>query len=645
MSEGEDAPQVVEAAPEVPVDGEDPVAAEETSNENEGEVVQEQESSEAQATTHGDEHEKQEAVVDAMSDALEATARVSDEQTSEIAERTSASTQATGDAAAEAADTTETAVSTSDAAADTSQAQAMSEEQGVDDLEATQPAQNHTQEEEQDEEDLEDHPELNRIDVEFNIDNGAQTHRETFDLSTTIDQVAQVLAARFRVSTDDILLRSNGIECESAKTIEDHMTGDEKDGVFVVETLFANQQAISAPYTMPEVIEVRLEPQPGQDLPEVVYVKIVRENEKKPKAYLGGFKDKRYDLIYHHAWTQTKRKKKKEKALKFHRETQTIDTSTRSQQTTRESGTQMDRKDLYVDHSNDRVIVARPYFSAAQLEAVRQIEARNIQCFLRQCFAYRRVRRLRGDNEARKAKARDDEDVKQSQANLQHQKQIQRRMHPRTTTDFDVLHKELEAWRLHETARIKNSNMSDADKQEELKKLLAKEVKLLQTIDRLRVTASKENKFNVTKSNLEKMASPKEWRSSEGDVVEVETPFTTRAKELVELYNGLCLQELPKEERIDVLLHVKYTVDEFDCELTRDIISLIQREEDMLRRGRPEKALLGLRTRLSNLFLQFIETPSFNPEAAAFQRVAYVEVDSSSRKMGHIQSLLRNKTV
>jgi hypothetical protein len=56
------------------------------------------------------------------------------------------------------------------------------------------------------------------------------------------------------------------------------------------------------------------------------------------------------------------------------------------------------------------------------------------------------------------------------------------------------------------------------------------------------------------------MASPKEWASAGGDIVEVETPFTMRAKELVELYSGLTLTNLPKIQRVDVLLHVKYTV-------------------------------------------------------------------------------------
>jgi hypothetical protein len=119
------------------------------------------------------------------------------------------------------------------------------------------------------------------------------------------------------------------------------------------------------------------------------------------------------------------------------------------------------------------------------------------------------------------------------------------------------------------------------------------------------------------------MASPKEWQSSEGDLVEVCTPFTTRASELVELYNGLCLYNLSRTARIDVLLHVKYTVREFDCELTREIVELISREEDLLRRQRSSLSMEGLRKRLSNLFLQFVHTPQFNPESANFQQIPF----------------------
>lgn len=73
------------------------------------------------------------------------------------------------------------------------------------------------------------------------------------------------------------------------------------------------------------------------------------------------------------------------------------------------------------------------------------------------------------------------------------------------------------------------------------------------------------------------------------------------------------------DERLDVLLHVKWTVKEFDCNLSREIVELIDREADMLNRGRNPKAMDGLRRRIANLFLQFIETPEFNPEATRYQ--------------------------
>jgi hypothetical protein len=102
----------------------------------------------------------------------------------------------------------------------------------------------------------------------------------------------------------------------------------------------------------------------------------------------------------------------------------------------------------------------------------------------------------------------------------------------------------------------------------------------------------------------------------------VHTPFTTRAQELAQLYNGLRLNGLAIEERLDVLLHAKWTVKEFDCRLTRECVELIDREIDMLKRGRGESSLTGLRKRLGNLFLQFIETPEFNPESAQFKKTA-----------------------
>lgn len=60
---------------------------------------------------------------------------------------------------------------------------------------------------------------------------------------------------------------------------------------------------------------------------------------------------------------------------------------------------------------------------------------------------------------------------------------------------------------------------------------------------------------------------------------------------------------------------------EFAGQLSQDISDLVDREADLLNRGRPAKSMERLRERLGNLFLQFLENPDFNPRAAEFTRL------------------------
>lgn len=468
------------------------------------------------------------------------------------------------------------------------------------------------------------------ITVEISVLPEGYHHVESLHPHETVSYMKEILSDRFKIHPSNISLMYNDQEMESSQTVSSYKPADWIPGQTLPVTMtvkYAEERAevVAESYKMPDVVEVNLGPVNGEPSAEdqIVMVKIVRENLNREKPFLGGYRHGLTKKVYHHASSQTVRKRRVKGVPKNHRETQTVSTIERSQQTARESSTQMDRKDLYLDHSNDKVIFARKYFTAAQMTELRDRQAREIQCFLRQCFAWRRVRRLREaryEEEFKTAQEKEQEDLRNQ---AEHKRQIDRRMHPRTKEDFDILHKELEAWRLHETQRIKNSGLPKEEIHFQLEELLGKQVKLLQTIDRLKITASKENKKSQTKEMLEKMASPKEWATTDGDIIEVETPFTKRAEELVELYNGLCLTNLSKLQRVDVLLHVKYTVKEFDCDLTRNIVELILREEDLIRRGRSDKSLEGLRKRLSNLFLQFIDVPEFNPEAANFQRVPY----------------------
>jgi hypothetical protein len=378
--------------------------------------------------------------------------------------------------------------------------------------------------------------------------------------------------------------------------------------------------------SLPQVLKVNTSEE-GEEA-NYIYVQIIRESGSN-KPYQGGYRHKNTGKLLFHAASQTERLKSGEAKVKYSRDCQTVETAEMSVQSNREVATQMDRKDLYLSGASDRVLTAKPSIPGSEVLLQRERDSIVIQSFLRQCFAFRRVKRLKQQKENEiELEALELERVSALEA-AEKQRQIDRRMNPRTKKDFSILYAELEAWRLHETARIKqlyyeNSDGSSYSKHEmelALQELLAKEVKLLQTIDKLKIQAAKLNKVDNTKNELEIMASPKEWKSSEGDVVQVETPHTIRAKYLMQLYNALSLNKTNRNDRLDILLNVKNTVNEFPCPLTNEIIELIERELDLLRRQRAESSLAGLRLRLANRFLLWLKEPLFNPQATNFQMI------------------------
>lgn len=76
-----------------------------------------------------------------------------------------------------------------------------------------------------------------------------------------------------------------------------------------------------------------------------------------------------------------------------------------------------------------------------------------------------------------------------------------------TKEDFDILYQELELWRTNETSKIKNNtDLSEKQRKEAMKQLLDKEIELLQTIDRLKIQANKENREEKIQAFLKSMA-------------------------------------------------------------------------------------------------------------------------------------------
>lgn len=529
-------------------------------------------------------------------------------------------------------------------------------------------------------------PSATEVDIRFVIVPEGFSHTRRFKLAATVGQVKALSETDLRIPVANMKLIYAGDELVDEKTLEASSLKGGGLSQVELQIVYLEEHARPSNYIMPDILSVEV--QFGVDIPpKLIQVPIVRaQPEKKP--FLGGFRSRKTAIEFHHASSQTDPPAKVEVELlppsKFHRETQTAVQQTRSQITVREASTQIERGHVQAVAGNV-LVTPLPYFDSDMLADLRLHKAIDVQRYSRGWFARCQAAALRRQYDEVDEALRIAEHQQRKEVQERHKREIQRRMHPQTYSDFEVLYNELEAWRLQETKRsappayVLTSTSTSSTGSMSLSwtrsashslrsccsarvvhricphfrspiRLASsagrvragpahapgssatsgccvvclscrKEQKLLQTIDRLRLQASAENREKHIRWMLQLMSSPKRWQMSDGEVAQVHTPFTTRAKELMELYNGLMLPLLTVDERLDVLLHVKWTVKEFDCNLSRDIVELIDREADMLNRGRSEASLFGLRKRVANLFLQFVETPEFNPEAARFQKV------------------------
>ena len=187
----------------------------------------------------------------------------------------------------------------------------------------------------------------------------------------------------------------------------------------------------------------------------------------------------------------------------------------------------------------------------------------------------------------------EDQRLKEEEEN---KKEIERRTHPKTKNDFILLRKELDTWVKSETTRITASTLSEEDKTLAMQELLHKEISLLQTIEKLKIKANKENKNERIEKFLQKMSADKKWKRHDGHYINVATVFTKTAEKLEEQFKNLN-NTSSVDMRLKNLLEFKKLMESYyenhKCSLIQEIIALIERESDMLQRGRPDTSLEG----------------------------------------------------
>lgn len=376
-------------------------------------------------------------------------------------------------------------------------------------------------------------------------------------------------------------------------------------------------KAAQQDYHMPDVIAVRV--QMGSDSFHDVAVKIERPTFRKP--FLGGFKNRVTGVEFHNAGSQTVPKKRPEKGTTlFCRETQTVFERNRYQQTTNPTSTQMTKRGLYVSNMSDKLITPGKYLTAEEYHKRRLEAVIVLQKYFRRWHARNVVQNLKEKKRLRLAWEAQEELQRKKEKEDKLRMEQERKLNPKTKEDFELLYHALELWRQEETERI-NRTLTGAERKAALCGLLEQETELIASIGRHKLNADQDNQQKAVLRFLDKCAQPKRWKACDGKITEMDTQYTLRARELLEIYRSVSMNDIPKDERRDVLLLLRGTVKEHECKLTEEIVELIDRELDLMAREVKECNLEGLRKRICTLFLQYIKIPKFNPEVAKILKV------------------------
>ncbi|XP_004677228.2 PREDICTED: IQ and ubiquitin-like domain-containing protein [Condylura cristata] len=365
-----------------------------------------------------------------------------------------------------------------------------------------------------------------------------------------------------------------------------------------------------------QIITVKI--QTGTDEYQEVAVEIIKSDFHKP--FLGGFRHKITGAEYHNAGTQTVPKKTHQKNNVFSRDTQTVFQKKKLQQTTNNTSTQMTKIGVYVSNMTDKLVTPGKYISAEEYHAQRLEAVIIIQTYYRQWHAKGVVENIRRQKLLRLKWEAEEEERKIREKEKLMQLDYYRRHHPQTKEDFELLFNALELWRQEELACI-NQCYTGAERKARLCDLLEKETQLIASIGRHRYNANMANQEAAIQAFLDKCSAPKTWRTVSGKIIELDTQFTIRARELQTIYKCIMLKNISQDERLDVLLTLKHTVKEHDCKLTQEILELIDREVDLMMRGVKHYNLEGLRKRITTLFFHYIKTPLFNPEVVRYLKV------------------------
>lgn len=170
---------------------------------------------------------------------------------------------------------------------------------------------------------------------------------------------------------------------------------------------------------------------------------------------------------------------------------------------------------------------------------------------------------------------------------------------------------QVDRWKHAEIARISQLH-SKGPKIAEFTLLLDKEVELLRCIEDYRVKVKEDSRKLRDQRFLEEISKPVAWYGRSGKLITMETIEVQKARKLKELYNSFIREDMDVKERMELIVDMKFALQEFRHYLAEEIITLLDQECDLLVRRCNSHQLEFLRRRIAASIFRLIQTSELN---------------------------------
>ncbi|KAM3966971.1 IQ motif and ubiquitin-like domain-containing protein [Aphomia sociella] len=450
------------------------------------------------------------------------------------------------------------------------------------------------------------------IAIKFRVRNQNGIFTRSYHSIMKIHEIKKNLAGLFQVDPENlVLLRGeNPLKDRMALLDLDY----DKYGIVEVELLMKNNEKLILDklYKEMPVNDVLSVMVPFGSTLKQINVEIFSEAMEKP--YLGGYRNVYTGTVFHHAYTQTPQKPEKIPPEKKNcRDTQTAEEREKIYDTPYSRSTQMNTVHVYIPNVTDKIIIPKPYETYEEM--ITRLNHNHYASVIQRAFRNYQFRQ-KVDKWVkvcmeRIARMREEDRLEREAMERRLRRDLITKTFPKTREDFDQLYAMVDRWKHAEITRISQLH-SKGPKIAEFTLLLDKEVELLRCIEAYRIKVKEDSRKIKEKKFLEEISKPVAWFGKDGKLITMDTIEIQKARKLKELYNSFIRDDMTVKERMELLVDMKFALQEFCHPLAEEIITLLDRECDLLVRRCNEYQLEFLRRRVAASVFQLIKTSELN---------------------------------